>query len=88
MILGKRASAMRLALGVLLVLLLSAPASAQYTLDAKGRRYRCVVYDWTCTVLPPPAWPISPLRDRQHVPPPPFLGARPPVPYVPPPLPR
>jgi hypothetical protein len=54
-------------------------AAAQYTLDAKGRRYQCLTGDWSCSVLPPPGAPprgIQHRAPRQH--PPPFMpcGAR------------
>ncbi len=44
----------RLALTVLVLALLSEAAEAQYTLDPKGRRYKCLPGDWSCTVLPLP----------------------------------
>ena len=43
--------------------------SDQYTLDAKGRRYKCLPGDRSCTVLPPPGAPLQPLRRPKQTPP-------------------
>jgi len=51
----------RLALSALILALLTTAASAQYALDAKGRRYKCLPGDWSCSVLPPPGAPLQPL---------------------------
>jgi hypothetical protein len=80
---------MPFAAAALLVVLFAVTASAQSVLDDKGRVYPCLPYEPSCA-LPPAStalqrWPSDPLRYRKHIPPPPFLGARPPVPYVPPP---
>jgi hypothetical protein len=65
---------MKVALAALMLVLLATAASAQYTFDAKGRRYKCLPGDWSCTVLPPPGAPLQPLplRDngRRPLPPP------------------
>jgi hypothetical protein len=60
----------RLALAMLIVALLTGAASAQYTFDAKGRRYKCVPGEWSCFVLPPPRAPAQPLTDTRRAPPP------------------
>ena len=79
--------AMPFALAMLFVLFLAATASAQSVLDDKGRVYPCVPYEPNCAFpsarTPLQPWPFDPLRYRKHIPPPPFLGARPPVPYIP-----
>jgi hypothetical protein len=69
---------MRVALGALIVVLLTAAAAAQYTFDAKGRRYECLPGDWGCTVLPPPGAPLQPLpaERRRPVQPPVPCGTR------------
>jgi hypothetical protein len=64
---------MRLALTVLILSLLigmavNAAALAQYTFDAKGRRYKCLPGDWSCTVLPPPGAPLQPLPAERRRP--------------------
>ena len=78
---------MPFALAMLFVLFLAATASAQSVLDDKGRVYPCVPYESNCAFpsarTPLQPWPFDPLRYRKHIPPPPFLGARPPVPYIP-----
>ena len=60
---------MKLALAMLVLLLLTQSASAQYTFDAKGRRYKCLPGDWSCSVLPPPGAPLQPLRRPRPRPP-------------------
>jgi hypothetical protein len=81
--------AMPFAVAALIVVLFAGTASAQRVLYEKGRVYPCPQYEPDCA-LPPAStplqpWPLDPLQYRKHIPPPPFLGARPPVPYVPPP---
>jgi hypothetical protein len=62
---------MRFALAVLILLLLSGAAEAQYTLDATGGRYKCVT---SCTVMPPPGAPLQPLSaERRRPAPPPYV---------------
>ena len=54
---------MKLVIAALLIALAANTAAlAQYVLDAKGRRYRCLSSDWSCTVLPPPSAQVQPLR--------------------------
>jgi hypothetical protein len=72
-----------------IVVLVAGIVSAQHALDDEGSVYLCLPYEPEC-VLPPAStplqpWPVDPLQYRKHIPSPPFLGARPPVPYVPPP---
>jgi hypothetical protein len=52
----------------LIALAANTAALAQYVLDAKGRRYRCLPGDWSCTVLPPSAQ-VQPLRRPRPRPP-------------------
>jgi hypothetical protein len=52
-----------------MLVLLTGAAFAQYTFDAKGRRYKCATGDWSCTVLPPPGAPLQPLRRPRPTPP-------------------
>ena len=55
----------RFVLAALMLVVLTGAASAQYTFDAKGRRYPCLPGDWSCTVLPPaPLQPLSAPRPR------------------------
>jgi hypothetical protein len=58
---------------VILVLLSSGAAQAQYTLDAKARRHHCLPGDSSCRVLPPPGAPLQPLRERDRRQPPPYV---------------
>jgi hypothetical protein len=78
---------MLFALAALITLLLADTATAQTVLDDKGRVYPCPPYEPSCAIprasTPLQSWPVDPLQYRKHIPPPPFLGARPPVPYVP-----
>jgi hypothetical protein len=80
-------SLLMLAVAALFVLLVASTASAQPVLDDKGRVYPCLPYEPNCALPPAHAplqpWPVDPLTFRKHIPPPPFLGARPPVPYIP-----
>jgi len=56
---------------VIAVLLIAVAANtaalAQYVFDAKGRPYKCLPGDWSCSVLPPPGAPLPPLTDRRPV---------------------
>jgi hypothetical protein len=65
---------MKLVVAALLIALTANPvALAQYTFDAKGRRYPCVTGDWSCQVLPPPGAPLQPLPvERRRPQPPPY----------------
>ena len=79
---------MPFAIAALLVVIFINAASAQPVLDDMGRVYPCLRVEPGCA-LPAvsthlQAWPSDLLRVRKHIPPPPFLGARPSVPYVPP----
>ena len=78
---------MPFAVAVVLVLLVAGTTSAQPVLDDKGRVYPCLPHEPNCSLPPVSAplqpWPVDPLTYRKHIPPPPFLGARPPVPYIP-----
>ncbi len=56
----------RLALGAVLLVLLSGSAQAQHVLDAKGRRYQCAPYDRRCSVRPPPGARLQALLDQQR----------------------
>jgi len=59
---------------LLIALAVNTAALAQYTFDAKGKRYRCANGDWSCTVLPPPGAPLQPLSDqRRRSAPPPYV---------------
>jgi hypothetical protein len=61
---------MKLVIAALLIALAANTAAlAQYVLDAKGRRYRCLPGDWSCTVPPPPSAPVQPLRHPRPRPP-------------------
>ena len=79
---------MQFVLTALIALLLANTASAQTGLDDKGRVYPCPLYEPGCELpsanTPLQPWPVDLLQYRKHIPPPPFLGARPPVPPVPP----
>ena len=69
---------MKVALAALIVVLLSGAAEAQWTFDAKGRRYHCLPGDWSCSVLPPPGAPLRGVQPRAMRHAPPFMpcGAR------------
>ncbi len=56
---------MKLVLATLALLLLTESVSAQYVLDAKGRRYQCLPGDWSCSVLSPPGAPLQPLPRKR-----------------------
>ena len=58
---------MKLVLATLALLLLTESVSAQYVLDAKGRRHQCLPGDWSCSVLSPSGAPPQPLpRTRSN----------------------
>ena len=46
---------MKMVIAVLLIAVAANTAAlAQYVFDAKGRPYKCLPGDWSCSVLPPP----------------------------------
>lgn len=61
---------MKVVIAVLLIALAANTAVlAQYVLDAKGRRYKCVPGDSSCIMRPPSNAPPQPLRRPKQTPP-------------------
>jgi hypothetical protein len=59
-------SIMKLVITALLIAVAANTAAlAQYTLDAKGRRYQCLPGDRSYSVLPPQGAPLQPLPQPQ-----------------------
>ncbi len=79
---------MKTGLAAVIAMLLFGPTWAQYMLGDKGWLFPSLLYDTDCAVLAPPRIMLQPApepRGWHYTPPrPPFLGARPPVPHVPP----